>query len=272
MPCFTSSSFGSIEELSTASFINALRRFTAIRGPVIQFRSDRGTNFIRAVHELNIPSELVENPASKRYLEENKIKWVFNPPHASHFGGAWERMIGASRKILDSLLLSHKGPLTHEVLTTFLMEVSAILNARPLVAVSTDPDTPQVLSPDMLIHQKTVHTSQLDIPVFGTKDALKSSWKQVQYLADQFWQRWHTEYMQSLQSRQKWLTEGRQIQKGDVFLMRDDSLTRNQWPLAILTETFESDDGRLRKVKIFCGRNKTFYVRPQLCCLVEVAK
>lgn len=163
-----------IEELSTASFINALRRFIAIRGPVIQFRSDRGTNFIGAVHKLNIPSELVENPASERYLEEIKIKWVFNPPHASHLGGAWERMIGASWKILDSLLLSHKGPLTHGVLTTSFMEVSAILNARPLVAVSTDPDTPQVLSPDM-IHQKTVHTSQLDIPVFGTKDALKSS-------------------------------------------------------------------------------------------------
>lgn len=110
--------------------------------------------------------------------------------------------------------------------------------------------------------------------MFGTRDALKSSWKQVQYLADQFWQRWHTEYMQSLQIRQKWLTEGRQFQKGDVVLFRDDSLTRNQWPLAKVTETFKSDDGRVRKVKIFCGRNKTFYVRPitQLCCLVEVAK
>lgn len=131
-----------IEELSTASLINALRRFIAISDPVIQFRSDRGTNFIGAVHELNIPSNLVENPASKRYLEENKINLVFNPPHASHFGGAWERMIGASRKLLDSLLLSRKGPLTHEVLTTFLMEVSAILNVRPLVAVSADPVTP----------------------------------------------------------------------------------------------------------------------------------
>lgn len=89
-------------------------------------------------------------------------------------------MIGASRKILDSLLINHKGPLTHGVLTTFLMmEVSAILNARPLVAIATDPDAPQVLSPDMLIHQKTAHTLQLDIPEFGTKDALRSSWKHV---------------------------------------------------------------------------------------------
>lgn len=101
-------------------------------------------------------------------------------------------MIGASKKILDSLLMNHKGPLTHEVLTTFLMEVSAILNARPLVAISTDPDAPQVLSPDILIDQKP-HSLQLDIPEFGIKDSLRSSWKHVQYLADQFWQIWQVE-------------------------------------------------------------------------------
>ena len=138
-----------IEELSTTSFINALRRFIALRGQVVQFRSDRGTNFIRAINELNIPSDLVEDPISKKYLDETML-------HAFHFGGAWERMIGTSRRILDSLLLDHKGPLTHEILTTFLIEVSAILNARPLVAVSTDPDVPQVLSPDMILHQKII--------------------------------------------------------------------------------------------------------------------
>lgn len=261
-----------IEELSTSSFINALRRFTGLRGQVIQFRSNRGTNFIGAVHELNIPADLIEDPLSLKYFEVNKITWVFNPPHASHFGGVWERMIGASRKILDSLLMNHKGPLTHEVLTTFLMEDSAILNARPLVAISTDPDAPQVLSPDMLIHQKTAHTLQLDIPEFGTKDALRNSWKHVQYLADQFWQRWQVEYMHTLQTRQKWLKNNRQFQKGDVVPMRDDSLPRNQWPLAVVTETFESTDGHIRKVKIHCGRNGASYVRPitQLCCLIEV--
>ena len=261
-----------IEELSTTSFINALRRFMALRGQVVQFRSDRGTNFFGAVHELNIPSDLVEDPISKKYLDENYVTWVFNPPHASHFGGAWERMIGVSRRILDSLLLDHKGPLTHDILTTFLMEVSAILNARPLVAVSTDPDAPQVLSPDMLLQTVRACSSTIDIPEFGTKDALRSSWKCVQHLADQFWQRWHAEYMQSLQTRQKWLTEGMQFKEGDVVLMRDDSLPRNQWTMAIVKETFKSSDGLVRKVKIFCGKNKAFYVRPitQLCQLIEV--
>jgi hypothetical protein len=101
---------------------------------------------------MGIPAEIVEDPTSRKYLQENHMTWIFNPPHASHFGGAWERMIGASRRILDSLLLNHKAPLTHEVLTTFLMEVSAILNARPLVPVSTDPEAPEILTPSTLIH------------------------------------------------------------------------------------------------------------------------
>lgn len=196
---------------------------------------------------------------------------MFNPPHASHFDGVWEKMICGSRNILDSLLMNHKGPLKHEVSTTFSMKVSAILNARPHVAISTDPDATQVLSPDMLIYQKTAHTLQLDIPEIGTKGALKSSWKHIQYLADQFWQRWQVECMHTFQARQKWLKNNRQFKKGDVVLMRDEFLHRNQWPLPVVTETFESTDSYIRKVEMYCGRNVVSYVRAitQLCCLIK---
>lgn len=76
-----------IEELSSSSFINALKRFMSIRGPVRQFRSDRGTNFVGAVNELNIDSISVEDPPVKNFLTKNQAIWIFNPPHASHFGG-----------------------------------------------------------------------------------------------------------------------------------------------------------------------------------------
>ena len=47
--------------------------------------------------------------------------------------------------------------LTHEVLTTLMAEVSAIVNARPLVPVSNDPDTPEVLIPATLLTHKQQH-------------------------------------------------------------------------------------------------------------------
>ena len=44
----------------------------------------------------------------QEFMKERGMKWKFNPPHASHIGGAWERLIGVSRKILDGLLLDAK--------------------------------------------------------------------------------------------------------------------------------------------------------------------
>jgi hypothetical protein len=55
-----------IEEMSSSSFINALRRITAIRGPIKIFRSDRGTNFIGATDQIGIKSINVEDTKVKQ--------------------------------------------------------------------------------------------------------------------------------------------------------------------------------------------------------------
>jgi hypothetical protein len=144
-----------IEEMSTSSFINALRRFSSLRGKVKEFRSDCGTNFVGSTDPLQINAINVEDDPTKGFLWDSGTIWRFNPPHASHMGGAWERMIGIVRRIIDSMLLDSKH-LTHEVLSTFMAEICAIVNARPIVAVSSDVEDPQVLSPSTLLTQKTV--------------------------------------------------------------------------------------------------------------------
>ncbi|KAL1267084.1 hypothetical protein QQF64_002759 [Cirrhinus molitorella] len=62
--------------------------------------------------------------------------------------------------------------LTHEVLVTFMSEVTAIINARPLVPVSTDPEFPFILTPSMLLTQKA---GNLPTPPedFSKKDMLQ---------------------------------------------------------------------------------------------------
>ena len=173
-----------IEEMSASSFINALRRFTALRGNVKELRSDRGTNFIGAADVMNVDRINVEDAPVRRVLNSKGIVWIFNPPYSSHMGGIWERMIGVARRILDSMLMDNSGrSLTHEVLSTFMAEVCAIVNARPLISVSNDPESPEILSPSLLVTQKS------DMPpppvgVLDTKTLYRAQWKRVQSLAE----------------------------------------------------------------------------------------
>ena len=164
-----------IEELSSPSFINALRRFVALRGPVKQVRSDRGTNFVGAVNELGLNCIFDENGPVQQFLSNQGCTWIFNSPHASHMGGAWERMIGIAHRILDNMFFSHPHRvLTREVLITFMAEVCAIINGTPIVPVSADPDDLFILRPSLLLIQKTPG-GDYSFPDMDIKEAYRSN-------------------------------------------------------------------------------------------------
>ena len=55
------------------------------------------------------------------------VQFSFHVPHASHFGGSWERHIQSARRILSSLLRAQGGQLTDETLRTLMYEVAAIM-------------------------------------------------------------------------------------------------------------------------------------------------
>ncbi|XP_043204840.1 uncharacterized protein LOC122372053 [Amphibalanus amphitrite] len=88
------------------SFLCALRRFMARRGGVRSLRSDQGTNFIGAEKELK--EEVNKLKQHEGEIHELALRlgidWRFHPPHASHFGGVWERQIRTIRKLLNALL------------------------------------------------------------------------------------------------------------------------------------------------------------------------
>ncbi|XP_069140958.1 uncharacterized protein [Argopecten irradians] len=59
-----------VESMSSACFINALRRFVALRGNVKEIRSDCGTNFVGAVNELGLTSVNVGDESISGYLDD----------------------------------------------------------------------------------------------------------------------------------------------------------------------------------------------------------
>jgi hypothetical protein len=58
------------------------------------------------------------------------------------------------------------------------------------------------------------------------------------------------EFLQSLQLRQKWIRPKKSLQKGDVVIVSDELLSRNQWKLGRVSEVYASNDGLVRKVRL----------------------
>ena len=264
-----------VDSMSSSAFINALRRFIAIRGKVNIFRSDRGTNLVGAMDDLGLDRISVENNVLREFFDNVGTKWILNPPHAPHFGGAWERLIGIVKRILSAILSEPVNQhLTHDVFCTLMAEVTAIVNQRPLLPVSNDPENPSVLSPSTILTQKFDNNSELpDFENFTSKDMIRSEWKRVQVLADRFWTRWKKEYMQTLQLRRKWHAVQPDLKHGDVVLLKDIDAPRNRWPLAVIVDVMPSDDSHVRKVQLKISRNnKSSVLTRPVCELVPLLK
>ncbi|XP_059814307.1 uncharacterized protein LOC132386035 isoform X1 [Hypanus sabinus] len=138
--------------------------------------------------------------------------------------------------------------LAHEVLCTLMAEVTAIINAQSFLPVSSDPENPFILSPSTLLTQKA--GAPPPPGDFSDKDLYTKQWRQVQALANQFWPRWRQKYLPLLQLRRKWTEPRRNLQVGDLVLLRDKQITRNSWPMARITATFPSEDGHVRKIEL----------------------
>lgn len=246
-----------LNSLDTDSFLNGFRRFISRRGVPLKVWSDNGTNFVGGKSELSKSSSCLDQDAIQSYGTCKGIEWHFNPPHASHMGGIWERMIRTVRKVLAGICsLTHK--LSDESLETLFCEAESIINSRPLTKVSDSVKDPAALSPNHLLLLS--EQPSCSPGVFDEVDVFKRRWRCVQHLANEFWRRWLQEYLPLLQTRGKWLKDSKNVQVGDLVLVMDENTPRGVWPLGIVEETYPSSDGLVRSVKIKTKVSR--FVRP----------
>ncbi len=154
------------------------------------------------------------------------------------------------------LLNIGRHQLDHELFTTLMAEVTGIVNNRPITAISSDIDQPSPLTPSMLL---TTKKRPLAPPPgkFTAEDLYaRQYWRRAQYLADQFWLRWRQEYLQNLQVRSKWCDQQRNLACGDIVLVKDSDVSRNDWPMGKIAEAISSEDGRVRKVKVMLYKDE----------------
>lgn len=252
--------------LDADSFMSALYRFFARRGMPAVIRSDNGKNLIAGERELRGILRSWNQQRITEGLAERSVKWIFNPPDASHMGGVWERQIRTIRRMLAGLV--QEQVLTDEALRTLMTIAEGIVNNRPLTAASDDPKDLEVLTPNHLLILKTASLPGRD---FGPETHyVRQRWKQVLLLANTFWTRWIQSYLPSLRARTKWHRQQRNVQVGDVVLVVDKMLNREHWPLARVVKTFSRYDGLVRSVEVRTATG--VFKRPiHRLCLLEAS-
>ena len=175
------------------------------------------------------------------------------PPGAPHFGGLWEAAVKSAKTHMKKTM--GKQIFSFEEMQTLLYDISSILNSRPLCSVSDDPNDLDALTPQMLLTGK--RTTVLALPNPDPLSSLKQMemcpqkrWAHITNLAGLFWKRWSSEYIGTLQVRNKWQKETKPIKEGDIVLVTDEQTAPMHWPLGIIEKTFAGEDDIVRAVLV----------------------
>lgn len=254
-----------VSDLTSECFIAAFRRFTARRGHCSDIYCDNGTNFVGAAGELGrLLHGCVANGEWQTEISANGSQFHFAPPGSPHFNGLAEAGVKLAKTALRKIIGEHT--LTFEEMCTFLTQAEAVLNSRPIGALTRDRDDVSPLTPGhLLIGQPMNAVPEPNLLNVTTTFACR--WKLVQRLAQQFWYRWSTEYVHALQQREKWNTIQKPVSVGDVVIVRDELLPATKWKLGRIHEVHPGADGIIRVVTIRCGSSTLKRSIVKICVL-----
>lgn len=177
-----------VGDVTTESFLLALRRFTSRRGLPKHIYSDNGKTFIGARSELRELGKFLMSSSSEisnKSLHLN-IEWKFIPACAPHFGGLWEAGVKSVKYHLKRV--AGNAPLTFEDLYTLLVQVEAVLNSRPLTPLSTDPSDPLPLTPAHFLIGRPLNMVP-DEDLLEVPTTRLSHHQRIQQLYQHFWTR-----------------------------------------------------------------------------------
>ena len=103
---------------------------------------------------LNGPTFLKQIEAYLQQRGCDWINWQKSPPHASHMGGVWERLIRSMRSILNALIKDNPRKLDEDIFGTFLCEVECIMNSQPITVDNINDPLSDILTLNQLLTMK----------------------------------------------------------------------------------------------------------------------
>lgn len=238
-------------DLRSETFLGALQRFVSRRGLPSDLFSDNGTTFVGADHELANLRKLFEDQMHTArvtdFCSAKGITWHFIPPRSPHFGGIREAGVKSMKYLLKRVVGETR--LTYEEMATFLAEAEAVLNSRPLCPLSDDPSDLEALTPSHFLIGRPGQA--ITEPSYSQQKINRlSRWQHVQSMREHFWNRWSTDYLHTLQTRQKWKDGVLDIKIGSLVLLRDENLSPQLWKMSRIVSLHPGKDGIVRVITV----------------------
>jgi len=218
-----------VTSLEAIEFLEGFRRFVARRGIPKEVLSDNASQFVLAKQVL---------------VQYSNIKWRHTPPLAPWAGGIYERLV-SHVKVAFRRAVGRKM-LTLSQFSTFVVEVEAMINHRPITYVSDDPDATLALRPvDFLLPHSQMVMSEptqgenVDDPVFRPSPAEKLAglWHATTVALRNYWRIWSKDYLLILRQRNEREHQHPRIQArefpqvGQTVLVEMEESPKNHWPM-----------------------------------------
>nr|CAD2208431.1 unnamed protein product [Meloidogyne enterolobii] len=228
-----------VEDLSAVSFLQAYRRFISRRGIPKIILSDNATNFqmgAKIVKKLNDKTWFSQEV--QEFTKYQGTLWRFNTPRNPQEGGAWERLIGITKKALKRCV--GKSLLNRTELTTLFCELESVVNSRPLTFQSDREPIQSIRPIDFLIPYPQTEVNFPDLEeesdyeeeVAGRTQITQQIRKTNKRL-NKFWEVWRNDYLLSLRERTLGGTKVKNRMEpvvGDIVLV-EEALPRSLWKL-----------------------------------------
>ena len=107
------------------------------------------------------------------------------------------------------LLVLEKEALHVDVINTAIVEIEAIINRRPLTAISASSSDYEAITPAHILYPDAMsHSSALVVENVSDDEAERTrcSWRRAQARVNAFWRQWKRDYVTLLHDRPKWRT------------------------------------------------------------------
>ena len=173
------------------------------------------------------------------------MEWHKVPTASQHFNGCAEAMIKVTKTQLSDMMKNRN--FTKGELDTLFSDVQFLVNTRPLMMkAGSDPLSGGPITPLHLMLGRS--TIQVPIMKFDKKASITKRVEFLETIKQEFWDKWFVQVFHHLLPCYKWKTESRNVQEGDIVLMKAESALSQSYKLARVEKVVVDPDGMVRRV------------------------